>query len=411
MGDNFKVEDIFSRYEIYRKAGSWKRYDDMFNSGVKFILKEFPELELDEKIKVIEALGEKIHNDVEAQGLRKGRALTFKERTRRWINSLRGIYKLEKDYLKDIRHSRRYDKFISKIRPEDYIVSAFSYNYLLLKSKKGEGRILLPNYSEKAEALIDLIFNNLAENWDYGFNSKPGAIITVDELEEISRGDVDNSLSLCSIDFDTSEMRQRLNVPYSWTDAEFVNVTRELREKEIIVDMVKIFPDDGGKLRQITLYTSICSAVVVKKTGKVAPRTKTEQHRVKLFVNLVTGLLFRNDIMRQKYSMFPTKKEGRQFYRMKQGVKRLYRYLSLWKHMCLTLPMAIDILGYSEKSNIYRIIKLVQGYLDELVGAKLIDGYWRPTDKTGIDTQWWVGVTTNIAKLAVDESKRLNQLA
>ena len=76
-------------------------------------------------------------------------------------------------------------KIIKKIKTGDYLLSPRSYNYITLRTKRGEGLVKLPEYSFKAEALIDLIFHNIAEQLKFGAEPKEYDIIPVEEFKAI----------------------------------------------------------------------------------------------------------------------------------------------------------------------------------------------------------------------------------
>lgn len=287
-----------------------------------------------------------------------------------------------------------------KIGAEKCIVSPRSYNYIRLKNKKGEGEIFLPDFSNKAEAIIDLLFDEIAKNLAYGTKGE-GEAITAEMIDAVIKNPKDFPSEFGIISFATSEIRKRLNVTKRWTDKEIVKAAEELREKGIRATGVKIFADADGKYRKgIDWLGSICSDVLTEKTDKIAPKTKNIQHEVHCVMGLISGLLFSNDALRQRFSLLPTdspKLPHGSFYRMKTQVKKLYKYLSLWDYTVLTIPMARDILGYSEKTDISQIRERVTGYLNEMAEADLIKGWMRPCDKKGLETMWAVGV--NISPL------------
>lgn len=199
--------------------------------------------------------------------------------------------------------------------------------------------------------------------------------ITAEMIDVVLRDPSEFSPDFGVVSFETSEIRKHLNVPRSWTDKEIVKAAKELT-KDIEAKAVKIFAEKDGKYKKsIDWMGSICSDVLVEKTDKIAPKTKNVQHKIHCKMGLISGLLFSNDAIRQRFSLLPTdspKLPQGSFYRMKAQVKKLYKYLSLWDYTILTLPMARDILGYSEKTDTTQIRERVTGYLNEMIEADFI---------------------------------------
>ncbi|GAH43588.1 unnamed protein product, partial [marine sediment metagenome] len=58
-------------------------------------------------------------------------------------------------------------------------------------------------------------------------------------------------------------------------------IRKELRDKAITANAVRVYSDKDKKYRQsVDWYSSICSDVLVDKTDMVAPRTKNIQHKI-----------------------------------------------------------------------------------------------------------------------------------
>ena len=297
-------------------------------------------------------------------------------------------------------------KIIKKIKTGDYLLSPRSYNYITLKTKRGEGGVVLPNYSFKAEALIDLIFHEIARQLEFGAEPKKYDIIPVEEFESICKLGEGTSI-FKPIIFETSEIRKKLNVSSDWTNEKIVKAARELRKKEIVANAVRIYSDKDGKYRQKTnWYSGICSDVLVDKTDKIAPKTKNVQHKIAFVPGLITSLLFYNDVINKRYSLFPIKAKVKEFYRIKEEVVRLYRYLSLWNVTILTLPMAMEILRYKKGRNVTEMWRKVQDYLDEMCDLKLIEFWMRDTEKKGMGTTWYVFVTQTVEQVFGEKRKK-----
>lgn len=295
-------------------------------------------------------------------------------------------------------------KIIRKIKTGDYLLSPRSYNYITLKTKRGEGEVKLPNYSFKAEALIDFIFHNIAEQLKFGAEPKEYDIIPVEEFESICKLGEGTSI-FKPIIFETSEIRKKLNVSSDWTNEKIVEAAKELRDKPITARAVRIYSDENKKYRQgADWYSSICSDVLVDKTDKIAPKTKNIQHKIGFVPALITSLLFYNDVINKRYSLFPTK--VKKFYRMKKEVVRLYRYLSLWDFSILTLPMAMEILRYKKGRNVTEMWNKVQCYLDEMCELGLIEFWMRGVEKKGMETTWYVFVTQTVEQVFGEKRKK-----
>lgn len=409
----FAVEDVFDEWDIYWPRKTWLQYHDMFNQSIGVIIEAIDNIDLDMKYKVIRRLGEKIDADIKKLELKTGKALSFKERADRLVESMkRGIElkgKKEKSKTKESKLGLPaiQKKLVKKIKSENYVLSPRSYNYLRLKTKKGQGTVTLPDYSPQAEALIDVVFHHLAEKYDYGYKR------TLDELEDILKNDFIElftdpkkaQIPYLTIEFEISDIRKQLNPPDRWLNKDFVKASYELRDNPIITEASKIWANEEGKYRdKIKWRGSFLTDVIELKRDELKPETKNVKHKLGLVLGMAGWLLFMNDVSRHKYSMFPTKKNKRRFYRMRHGATRLYRYFSLFQEMILTVPMVIDILNSSEKK-IKRIIEQTEKYLGDLLQAELIKGWIRIKDK-GWETTWLIGIKIDINVLLKEAKKR-----
>ena len=355
----------------------------------KGIKREVIEVKMKEREKELAEL-EYWSNDPPAHGSKKRRKKKTKKRNKKKRFSLT---KLER-----------------KIAADKCMVSPRSYNYLSLKSKKDEGEIILPCYSHKAEALIDLLFHHIAENVGYG-TAEGLPAVTTEIIKSVTENPKSGPSNFGRISFNTSEIRKRLNVSRDWTDKKIVEAARELRDKAIVARNIKIFADENGKYKvKDTLEGGILGAFGIRETKKIAPRTKNIQHRIHFFPTAIVGLLFYNDAVRQRFSLMPTdsaKIPQRSFYRMKPQLQKLYRYLSLWDYTILTIEMAKEILDYSKKTDSIQIRERVTCYLNEMEEAGFIKGWMRPTDRKGNDVRWIIGVNKNFMKL-INEQNEIN---
>ncbi len=405
----WEVEDVFDEWDIYWKTNTWIRYHNMFNDSIGVILDTIDNLTFEQKLKVIERLGEKIDEDIKELKLKTGRAISFTERARRLVNSLKYANEMKDkkpEIIEKIRAPKKYDRVVKKIKSENYVLSPRSYNYLLLKLKRGQGKVLLPDYSPQGEALIDVIFHHLAEKMDYGFKKLEEEFqFPFKDFSQITKNPKESQLPFYTVFFEISDIRKKLNSPKRWTNEVFVKAAHELRDKPIHIKASKIWANEAGKYKdKINWRGSFLSDAVEMKRDRLKPETENVKHKLALCLGRAGWLLFMNDVMRQKYSMFPTKKKGRIFYRMKRGVTRLSRYLSLWDETTLTVIMAMDILNYSQNTDIDQIIKRVQGYLEEMTKSGLIKGWIR--EGKGINTRWHIGVKSDLGDLHIEAEKR-----
>jgi len=110
-------------------------------------------------------------------------------------------------------------------------------------------------------------------------------------------------------------------------------------------------------------------------------------------IGLITGLLWRNDIIRKKYSLFPVNDDKRRnFGRLPPSAQKIYRYLSLWKYSILTLEQFGDILNYKPtKKQIRKFKTRIDEYLTILKEQGFIQ-FWKRIPKTrGWKTAWKIG--------------------
>jgi len=280
---------------------------------------------------------------------------------------------------------------LTEVSPGQYIFSANSYDFLLLKNKKGEGSIKMPNFTAKQDLLIDFIFGRL---------KKQVESLPEEHLTPISRDDF--RFALLNIDelppafsgmrFTTTEVRKELNIRYP--EKEMIEDFKKIRDGRIEARTVKIWADEDGKYKDTVNWAgSIIADVVDVKTERIVPRTGEPVHKIIMNIGLITGLLWRNDIIRKKYSLFPVNDDKRRnFGRLPPSAQKIYRYLSLWKYSILTLEQFGDILNYKPtKKQIRKFKTRIDEYLTILKEQGFIQ-FWKRIPKTrGWKTAWKIG--------------------
>lgn len=283
-----------------------------------------------------------------------------------------------------------------------WIFSPRSYNYLVLKTKHGEGTIRIPRFTSRQELLIDFIFSRLkkkvektpAENRlpinleDFNF-----ALSILDELPTGFTG----------LSFTTTEVRDELNIRYKEED--MIQDFRALRDGSFEIKAERIWVDESGKYKSTgRWWGSIIADMGALKTERVAPRTGEPIHKIILALGQCIGLLWRNDIIRKSYCLFPAGSDkGKNFGRLPDGAQKIYRYISLWNDCYLNIREFSDILGYKPTKNLTRRKRLIEGYLDILKEREFIYD-WEPVEGTrGWKTQWYIQKT----KKAKAESVRI----
>ncbi len=281
------------------------------------------------------------------------------------------------------------DKLNKKIKSGKYALSPKSYNYLLLKAKKGEGTIKIPKTNARQDELVDFLFTKFQKQIEKVGNNE---VIDRESFEIILK---DNSLTkvpLAWIYFDTTEVRKEMGLP-SYTDKQIIEDLEFLRASSLEVKSVKIWADENGKYKgedRLTFSGSICGERVVKEEKRRGRQTIAS---IAVVIPMVSGLIWRNDAIRKRYSLFlKDKNDERCFSKMPAPARRIYRYLSLWtwkKDTELTLRQFCDILNWKQNHrNFSKTKSKIEDILNELKEKRYIDSWIRIEDTKGWETRW-----------------------
>lgn len=278
------------------------------------------------------------------------------------------------------------------------VLSPRSYNYIKLKTKDGEGTVEIEPYiSVKGEALFDVVFDRFVKQNDFK------ALKQFPSCETLTtwRSNVfDNVVKdrnngkpprfKCVIELSSKEIRKTLDLP-RFTDKEIFKEAEELTRVLIRAEGVKIWNDGSeGYQTTITWIGHLIRSVERKKTDRVAPRTKNIQYRFRFVLEDATVMLWSNDALFRRMSLFQTK-----YYSLPCGCQRLLRYLSLWNETHLNLKQVGDILGWKSLKDMRKRKKQVEKILERLKEESYITGWNRIKNTKGLKTVWSIwGIDT-----------------
>ncbi len=282
------------------------------------------------------------------------------------------------------------DQKIKEIKKGQYLFSPRSYDYLILKTKRGEGVIKMPHFTARQDALIDFIFSRLKKQVEK---------IPENERIEITHDDFSSMLvnldifetGFSGLKFTTTEVRNELNIRYS--EDEMIRNFGVIRDKSFKLSGERIWADEDGGYRSIANWRgSIISDVVDVKTEYFAKRTREPLHKIILNIGLVTGILWRNDIIRKKYCLFPANDDKRRnFYRLPEQAQKIFRYLSLWRESTLNLKQFSDILNYKPEEKQMRKFKARIDNYFKILKKRGFVLYWQRVKNTrSWNTKWYI---------------------
>ncbi len=278
-------------------------------------------------------------------------------------------------------------------------LSPFSYDYLKLKSGKGqitftrkevreedgeEREVVFEviGLSDRAEMGIDFLFDKHGKRNGAELlksEPRPADIITLRKFEEAIKKTEEDGTVVHGIPFTSAEFRKRLGVRL--TDQEIAELLHELRNTEVMLKGAKIWCEKGEerkRYKRVTFESSIIQDVVTEETGKLAPKGNI-QHKFIATFSTAWNMIFSNDILHQRYACFP--KEF--YYDISIGTRALGRYVGCWKSTYLTIGQASEILGYKEEVRNWRTRKQnIEAKLDELKRIKIIKS-WKRCEKDG----------------------------
>jgi len=319
------------------------------------------------------------------------------------------------------KEKKKLEKLKAKLNAN--IVSPRCYNYLVLKEKEGEGKIVIDGeIGTIEEAIIDLTFDRFVKANDLEKIKQPiyeEDVFTAYEFNrfaekqnsKIEKCNNEESREYnCNIPLTSPEIRKTLGLP-RLTDKDISEAIRKLSRAGIEAKDVKIWAgQDNGQpcyTSKITLFMHILRAYVEEDTDQIAPRTKDIQHRFVLKVEDQAFLLFNNDAIRRRFSLFPAN-EKRNFYRLPANCQRLYRYLSLWNETHLALKQIADILNWkniSSNPTIYK--KRTERILARLKKEGFIAGWEKRKNTRGMNTLYDIWGINALRGLKTDTKKQL----
>lgn len=283
------------------------------------------------------------------------------------------------------------DKLTIKIKTGKYMLSPKSFNYIMLKTKKGEGSIKMPQLTTRQDALVDFIFSRLNEKVERVGDKE---IMTHKEFSIVLSNLDTLPVDFIPIVFETTEVRKELcNKRY--TDKQIISDLEILRREPIKASAVKVWAEEDGKYEEkINWIGSICSDIIDKETTKIGDKTV---HKLCVFIGLITGLIWRNDILRKRYCLFPKDKKSLKscYYRLPKPAQKIFRYISLWKSTNLRLWQFCDILNWSQIENPSVYKGRIENCLNVLEEARFIKGWARMEDTKSLNTRWKIwGIKT-----------------
>lgn len=275
------------------------------------------------------------------------------------------------------------NKLIKKSTLEKIILSPRSYNYLKLKTDKGEAEIELSKLTVHQEALLDYSFHILSKL----IKPKANQIISLNEIIQIQEHQDKYPKNLGSVSFETKDFRRSTGLRR--TDKQIIQDMKDLVGAKVNAKAVKVFYDEGYK-KSIDWIGVLFTDGVAKKTERFAPRTKDPQHEIIMTFGLITGLIFCNDIMRMRFCLFPTK-----FYKMSFGTQKILRYISLWDWKKLSLKHVSELLDWRQAKNPRNRIKRIESYFNELKESGFILNWIKKENTRGLKTSWKIfGIKT-----------------
>jgi hypothetical protein len=277
---------------------------------------------------------------------------------------------------------------------ETNVLSLRAYNYLKLKTKNGEGMIEIEgDMTIRAEALLDVIYDKFAkQNNLTSLNDIPRLISISSWGREAFDAVIHNTInkgipkSNCIVELDSREIRKTLGLPH-FTDEQIFKAIKKLATVSITAEEVKVWYEKDAKYENtVTWISHLIRSAKREKTGRVAPRTKNAQHRFYVLLEDSTVMLFCNDAVNLRFSLFPKK-----FYSLRSGCQRLLRYLSLWSESYLNLEQIADILDWKSLVNIDKRKKQVEKILERLRKEGYTTGWHRIKNTRGLKTVWFIG--------------------
>lgn len=275
------------------------------------------------------------------------------------------------------------DELVKKLKTEKYLASPRSYDYLQLKTKRGEPISKFPYFTARQDGLIDFIFSKIKETIPK-MSAEECSLITKDDFDAMLAERELYPVAFTGFSFETSEVRKALGIRY--LEKEMIEDFKEIRRRDIDARDVKVWANEKGKFEKVSDWTgSIIADVVTTRTTQIAPRTGDPLHKIHLSIGYITGFIFLNDGIRKKYCLFPIK-----FYKLPKQCQKIYRYLSLWGESRLNLAQFNELLDYKPAKNLTKLKNLIEGYLGYLKKEGFIYHWERIKETRGLETQWYI---------------------
>ena len=275
------------------------------------------------------------------------------------------------------------------------VLSPRSYNYAKLRFKDGEVPVeIKPYVSVKGEALFDVIFDRFVkqDNFKALENRYGDEEIWATKFDAIvkSRGEGEPPMYNCVVELDSREIRKALGLP-RFTDKQIFEEAEKLAQTLIKAEGIKNWTsEERGYITTIIWIGHLIRAVKREKTERVAHRTKDVQHKFKFVLEDATVMLWSNDALFRRMSLFQTK-----YYSLPYGCQRLLRYLSLWNESKLNLKQVADILDWKSLKDMRKRKKQVEKILKRLNKEGYITGWNRIQNTRGLKTVWFIeGINT-----------------
>lgn len=267
-----------------------------------------------------------------------------------------------------------------------FVASPRSRNYLTVSNNNSIAEINLPFFTVHQEALLDFCFHLLRKQVLDSEKELP--IITGEEIVRVQKHLERFPKDLGATKFKTKEFRDTTGLKRR-TDKQIIKDIEFLYKSSIQARMVKVFYEKGGHTA-IDWASHIFSDRVIEKTDKIAPRTKNPQHSILVVWGLLTGLIFYNDIKKNRICLFSKK----YYSKMSHPAQKILRYLSLWNHKKLTLEESIDLLGW-KITKVSGIAKRFESYFNELKNMEFILDWERIENTKGLKMTWeFFGIKT-----------------
>lgn len=286
------------------------------------------------------------------------------------------------------------------------ILSPRSYNYTKLKSKNGEGLIEIePIMHVRDEALLDLIFDKFIKQNNFkileeGYGDEEIWAERFNTLVK-RRNSGEPPIYNCIVELDSREIRKALGLP-RFTDKEIEKRATNLNKILIKAIDVRIWAMNDGTYRTaVTWEGNIIRDRWAEDTDRIAPKTKNIQHRFFFTLEDATVMLWANDALNRRLSLFPKK-----YYSFPHKCQQLLRYLSLWSKSHFDLGQMADILNWRGTFHTPTKKKQVENILERLKKEGYITNWERVKNTRGLKTTWFIHGINTIRK---DEPKALEE--